>query len=87
MLDQPSIDVMERTKPLSDPSFRLLVALETVMPPGVTQPLAIRALRAALPRKFRRMYLRLEELELHGWIRRRSNRGRPLVDLLYRREG
>ena len=41
MLDHPSIDVMERTKPLSDRGFRLLVALETVMPPGVTQPLAL----------------------------------------------
>lgn len=87
MLDQPSIEVLERTKPLSDRGFRLLVALETVMPPGVTQPLALRAIGSVLPWRYRGVRRCLAELESHGWIRRREMAGRPLVDLLYRLEG
>jgi hypothetical protein len=86
MLDHPSVDVMARTKQFTDRGFRLWCALETVMPPGITQPLALRAIRSVLPPSFC-MRRGFAELEYHGWVRRRMAANQPQVDLLYRLEG
>lgn len=85
----PTTDLLERTRPLSDPTFRVLTALQIVTPPTliIARPRDIAEVGRLLPRPLESVIASIYELERHGWLKRRETAGSPIVHLLFRAAG
>ena len=88
-LYSPPIELLERTRPLSDKTFRVLLGIQIVTPPQliICRAHDIAEVVRSLPRPLDSVLESIEELERHGWLKRRETAGRPMIHLLYRATG
>jgi DNA-binding IclR family transcriptional regulator len=80
-----AVAVLEKTRSLSDASFRVLAMLEALVPENQVECLLqVADIGDLLPANYSGVHRCLAELEFAGWIVRRRTDHHICVDLLYR---